>query len=90
MNNGATIDKDSRRETAHASGSGFGGAAASGWGAHREADSSKNEAGARDCSENLRAAVGARLSARVGVGDRTREKEALRGPAPGTRHRTCT
>ena len=41
MNNGATIDKDSQRETAHVSGSGFGGAAASGWGAHREADSLK-------------------------------------------------
>ena len=35
-----------------------------------------NEAAARDCTENLRAAVGARLSARVGGGDdRTRQRK---------------
>ena len=51
MNNGSTIDKDWRRETAYASGSGFGGAAASGLGggvAHREADSSKRTRLQRD------------------------------------------
>ena len=54
MNKGATIDKDSRLETAHANGSGFGGAAASGWGGgHRETDEAAAPLNKRGCNARL-------------------------------------